>query len=379
MRILYVANRKGIFSGGQISLLELLKGLDTEQFEPVVLCPGEGPMAEKIRTLGITVKLWDMPSAKSLNILRTHKKIEELTALMKDLSVDIVHTNGSRAQFYAASAIKGRRVCLLWHVREAKKDNFFYDRFLGKAADKIICVSNGVAKDRFGRYPIFRKKIQVIHNGVDVHNFTRDEEGRDLVRAEFDIGSGDLLLGIVGLLCSRKGHIFLFKAIEWLSDKFPNLRTLVVGEAIDAEYYLKLKKIVNDLNLKNKVIFAGSRKDIKDVLSALDIFVLPSQSEGFSRVLLEAMACKCPIITTDVEGNNEAIVNGKSGVLVPFGDVAALVKSIEEVISDPDKTRKLAEEAKNRVEECFSIGINVGAIESIYKEVGGGSYYSHRY
>jgi len=371
MRILYIANRADIFSGGQISLLELLKRIDTDKYEPVVLCPGEGEMSEEIRKMGFIVKLWDMPSAKNLNIKRTYKKIRELNALVKSLSVDLVHTNGSRAQFYAAGAIKGTGSRLLWHVREAKRDNIFYDRYLGKSSDKILCVSKGVAKDRFRRYPALKNKIQVIYNGVDVQAFTKNKTDRNIIRNEWGIRQDEVLIGIVGLLCPRKGHKYLFEALKRIPGVLPKIRVLIVGEAIDAEYYIQLNNMVKVLGLNEKVIFSGPRSDIRAVLSALDIFVLPSSSEGFSRVLLEAMACSCSIITTDVEGNNEAVINGESGVLVPFGDAGKLAKEIEELIFLPEKVKKISVGARRRVEECFSIGKNISAIENAYKEMKG--------
>ncbi|MFQ5952356.1 MAG: glycosyltransferase family 4 protein, partial [Candidatus Omnitrophota bacterium] len=310
MRILFIANRPDIFSGGQISLLELLSRVDRSRFEPILLCPGEGSLAEKAKAMGITVHLWEMPTARTLNIIRTAQKINELRSIIRKCSADIVHTNGSRAQFYASLAVKGTKALLIWHVRESVRDILLYDRFLAGSADRIICVSQTVKDKRFGHYPGISSKIDVIYNGADTHEFVMDEQKRKTVRKELGIGSDKTLLGIIGLLVPLKGHLFLFKAMKKVIEKYPDVRLLVMGKAVDEPYAAELKEEAWEMEEEKNVIFLEPSDDIKAVLSALDIFILPSRREGFSRVLLEAMACSLPVIATDVSGNNEAIVDG---------------------------------------------------------------------
>ena len=371
MRILYVANRAEVFSGGQRSLLELLWGLDRSRFEPIVLCPGEGELAKRIRAMDMKVHIWQMPTARSLNIAMMLKKIRELRSIIKEQRADIVHPNGSRAQFYASLAVKKTGARLIWHIRESIRDFYFYDWFLGRSAERIICVSRSVQKERFGRYPGFHSKIRVIYNGVDIHKFVRDDRGRRSIRENLNIGDDNALLGIIALLIPRKGHPVLFKALKLLIEKHPKLRLIVLGKTVDRVYTGRLKKMIQEMKMREKVFFVENNDDIKTVLSALDIFVLPSRKEGFSRVLLEAMACSVPIVASDIGGNNEAIVDGESGFLITYGDIPRLAEAIERLISDTGNARRIGKNARKRVKEKFSIEKHVSSVQKLYEEVKG--------
>jgi glycosyltransferase involved in cell wall biosynthesis len=366
-----MANRSDVFSGGQISLLELLSRLDRTRFEPIVLCPGEGELADKVRSMGITILLWEMPSAKTLNILRTRKAIRELEAVIKENNVDIVHTNGSRAQFYAALAVKGTRARLVWHVRESARDIPLYDRYLVGAATKIICVSEGVKKQRFGHMRKLFPKIRVIYNGVDTGRFVKDREKGNSFRKKLGISEDGLLVGNLGVLVPLKGHCFLFKGIKRIIESHPELKLLVMGKSIDDAYTGRVKDMIWKMGIEKNVLLEVPQGDIQLVLSALDVFILPSQREGFSRVLLEAMACSCPIIATDVSGNNEAIRHDESGLLVPYGDVQSLAGAMEKILADTEGAKRMGQSARKRAKELFSIENHVSQVQELYKELKG--------
>ena len=359
-----------MFSGGQISLLELVSRLDRPRYEPVLLCPGEGQLAYVARGMGVKVLVWEMPGVRRFNIPLIHKKIAELRSIIKDTGADIVHTNGSRAQFYASEAVKGTGARLVWHVRESVKDIPFYDRFLARSADRIICVSKAVSETRFGSSSVNDGRIKVIYNGIDLSRYYRNEEEGLAVRGELEIGNDDVLLGAIGLLIPRKGYEFLFRAVSLVTEKRPGIKLLVAGKTVDGDYMAGLRKMVQESGLAGNVIFTSPRDDVRAVLSAADIFVLSSKSEGFSRVLIEAMACSCPVIATDVAGNNEAVVDGESGVLVPYGNDALLAKAIGSLVSDPERAARLGGNARRRVEENFSIGKSVEEVQRLYEGLG---------
>lgn len=368
MKILYIENRAEVFSGGQISLLELLSGIDKERFEPIVLCPGEGEFAERVREKGIEVILWDMPTARTVNLIKLAQKAVELGSIIQKCGADIVHTNGSRAQFYASLALMGRKdIPLIWHARETIRDNYLYDRFLAASAARIICVSSSVAMEKFGRYPFLKNKLDIIYNGVDVDKFKKDEEGRLEFRRKLSVGEKDILMGIVGLIVPLKGHIGLLEALRMLRGEYSDIKLVICGKVIDESYADSIKETIENAGLKDSVFFMEGSSDIKAVLSALDIFVIPSQREGFSRVLLEAMACALPIIATSVSGNIEAIVQDESGILVPYGDPASLAGSIERLLEmDVAGRKKLGENARQRAASNFSIESHVAKVQDLY-------------
>lgn len=366
MRILFIANKADVFSGGQISLLELLPRLDRSRFSPLVLCPGEGELAEKARKMDLTAHVVNMPTARTINIKRLFQTVKEIRSIIKKYDINVVHTNGSRAQFYASLSVKHTQASLLWHVRESIRDLPLYDWYLAKSADRIVCVSESVKKERFHRYRRLQSKVDVIYNGVDTYKFSRDDSLRKVVREELGLKDDSVLLGIIGLLVPLKGHPFLFEALKPVVEENSDLRLLVLGKSIDEQYTSRIKDMVRKMGIWKNVIFEGPRGDIKAVLSALDIFILPSQREGFSRVLLEAMACSLPIIATDVSGNSEAVVHGESGLLVPYENVGRLTESIAHFIKKPDRAKQMGENARRRAEELFSIDRHASQIQDLY-------------
>lgn len=370
MKILYVANRAEVFSGGQISFLELLSRVDMASFHPLVLCPGEGPLINKIRKMGLDSYVWDMPSARTPNIFKIKSVIDQLRGIILKSGADIVHTNGSRAQLYSSFAIKGTGCKLLWHVRETKRDIPFYDRHLEKASEKILCVSRAVVRERFP-YLSNDDKARVIYNGVDTTRFFNNSEERTRVRKELGLNDGDRLIGVLALIERLKGHHLLLRAMSSIKDKYPNVKLVFAGRAVDERYLNFLKKTAVNLGMGGRVIFPGENSDVRGFLSALDIFVLPSRREGFSRVLLEAMACSSPIIATDVGGNSEAIVDGETGYLVPYGDEGMLTSALEIFLSDASRAKAMGDAARERVQQEFSLEKHVSDVQNLYQEMAG--------
>jgi glycosyltransferase involved in cell wall biosynthesis len=174
----------------------------------------------------------------------------------------------------------------------------------------------------------------------------------------------------VARLIKWKGHLDLISAFPKVAEHFPSAKLLIVGWG-DLES--ELKKKTNELNLENKVIFLGKRNDVYEILKISDIFVLPYnyiglfKGEGVGIAILEAMACKKPVITTIAPGIERAIINDKTGILVPQGDPKALAEAIINLLKDPDKLKKIGEEGFNLVKNKFSIRDKVKEYETVYE------------
>ncbi|MBN1273255.1 MAG: glycosyltransferase family 4 protein [Candidatus Aminicenantes bacterium] len=366
MNILFAANTATLFSGGQISLLELLSSLDRKRFRPLVLCPGSGILSQRIKEMGIPLIIWEMPTARTFHIRRIQRKAQELRGIIKKYQPDIVHTDGSRIQLYASLGIRGTRAKLLWHVRESVRDLPLYDGFLALASNKILCVSHSVKKKRFGWCPWVYPKIEVIYNGVDLKKFFRDKREGASFRKKWSIPPKEYLLGNIGLLAPVKGHPTLLRALRILSKNFPHVRLLIMGKTVDLRYYDRLRGMAGDWRIDKNLMFKGPEENIKGVLSGIDIFILTSQREGFSRALLEAMACSLPIVASNVSGNKEAIINGKTGLLVPYGNARLTAEAIAYLIKHPEEARRMGREARKYAKEKFSIENHVLKIQELY-------------
>ena len=177
------------------------------------------------------------------------------------------------------------------------------------------------------------QKIRVVGNGVDTHKFY--PLAKSEMRATLNLAEDAKVLVTVGGLVERKGFHRVIDCLPSLISHFPTLKYLIVGGAsAEGNWEEKLKQQVKDLNLESHVIFLGPQPPdkLKNILSAADIFVLATRNEGWANVLLEAMACGLPIVTTDVGGNAEVVCSEKLGTIVPFCDEASLNKAIHEAL-----------------------------------------------
>jgi teichuronic acid biosynthesis glycosyltransferase TuaC len=200
-----------------------------------------------------------------------------------------------------------------------------------------------------------------IGNAVDCQRFQPVDRAE--ARQRFGLDEADPVLISVGWLIERKGFHRVIEVLPELVKQHPRLRYLIVGGATGADNMeAQLRQQVAELELEDHVRFLGTMKpdDLKWPLSAADIFVLATRREGWANVFLEAMACGLPVVTTDVDGNPEVVCKPELGSIVPFGEASALVKALQEALSqtwDKAGIRRYAEENSwdNRIAKLIEV------------------------
>ncbi|RYD02072.1 hypothetical protein N752_26850 [Desulforamulus aquiferis] len=205
------------------------------------------------------------------------------------------------------------------------------ERFLARFTDRIITVSDALKQELIEREGLQGKHITTIYNGIDVSRF---ETKNDLmtIRKSMDIPELGPVIGTIARLASQKGLSYFLKAASLLKDYQVNF--LIVG---DGPLMEALQKEAVDLGIQNRVTFAGRREDIPEIMSIIDIFVLPSITEGLPLTILEAMAAGKPVVATQVGGIPEAIVQGKTGLMVPPKDPEALAVSLAGLLGERER------------------------------------------
>jgi glycosyltransferase involved in cell wall biosynthesis len=173
----------------------------------------------------------------------------------------------------------------------------------------------------------------------------------------------------VARLTERKGFKHLFEAVRLLADQGRTLRCLVVGGGASKEKIAALKNYAASLGVSEQILLTGRRSDIPDILSLLEVFILPSLAEGLGRSMLEAMAAGRAIVATTVGGIPEAIEDGKSGILVPPGDPRALAQAIGLLLDNPLKARELGRASRARAELLFDETKMIDGICALYEEL----------
>jgi glycosyltransferase involved in cell wall biosynthesis len=363
-RILYIEGTGNLAGGGQISLLELLKKLNREKFEPFVICPFKGNLTSRLESMGIKTIIIPMGSPKK-NLFSFIFSIKKMRSLFLKLKVNLVHANTSRCALYGGLAAKPLGIPMIWHVRVIESEGL-YDRFLVSLCTKLITVSIAVQK-RFEwllkKYP---EKIAVIYNGVDLREFNPEINGND-VREEFDIPLDIPVAGVLGNLIPWKGQEYFIQAANEVIKTIPRSRFLVVG---DGECRKKLEDLAEKLGLRGKIIFTGRRFDIFRIIAAMDVVVHSSISpEPFARVVIESMATGKPVVAMNEGGIPEVIENNISGILIPPKSSSLMAQAIIDLFKDKEKAKKIGLTARINVEKKFSIEENAKKTEEVYLKI----------
>jgi glycosyltransferase involved in cell wall biosynthesis len=185
---------------------------------------------------------------------------------------------------------------------------------------------------------------------------------------QLGLGAGSKLIATVGRLAEAKGHSFLIDAAKPIISRFPEAHFLIIG---DGDLRGSLERQTDESGVTENVHFLGYSEVVADLLTAADLFVLPSLWEGLSVALLEAMAAAKPIVATAVAGTEEALVPGRTGLVVPPGDSQALADGILQLLRDPARAQAMGQAARQRVERQFSAERNAAEHVALYRRLSG--------
>jgi glycosyltransferase involved in cell wall biosynthesis len=327
-------------------------------------------LEKSFRDLGI--KIFSLPRRFGFDPL----PVWQLRRLMRERRIDIVQTTLLWADIVGVLAAHwaGVPAILSWETVSHEGDPFHgnFQRRAGyewamKKVDLIIPVSEEIKRSLIRRRHIPAHKIRVIHYGVDLKKFyPNGHDSAAAKRMEFAAPDDAILIGILARLEPPKGHRFFIEAFAEVVKKFPQARALFIGDGV---LRAELETRVRQLGLYEHIKFLGARNDVNEILNAIDLFVLPSVSEGLPNVLLEAMACRKPVIATEVGGIPEVVRSGENGFLVPPGDSAALQAQLLQCLSQRQKWAEVAQCGRVTVETTFSLERQIAGFESVYAEL----------
>jgi sugar transferase (PEP-CTERM/EpsH1 system associated) len=307
------------------------------------------------------------------NTLRPHLRIWQLLGKLRPA---IVHTRNLPAlEFLPVAAVAGIRGRI---HGEHGRDIYDVDgssrkyTLLRKAVNPFVSRYTAVSKDLTQWLGRMVGGDRVIHicNGVDTDRFYARPRTRQPLGPEGFAGEGTILVGTVGRMQAVKDQVTLVRAflrlIQTDNDARKRLRLIMVGDGPLREEAQKLLCISGAEHL---AWLPGERRDIPEIMRALDLFVLPSIAEGISNTILEAMSTGLPVVATRVGGNSELVVEGKTGSLVPASDPTAMATAIRAYLRDPGKLLENGMAGRKRVEKHFSIDSMVSGYLNVYDTV----------
>jgi glycosyltransferase involved in cell wall biosynthesis len=382
MRILYV-NHTGHVSGSERVLIDTLRVLDRERYEPVVMCPMHGGLAEEI--LATRVECLPLPSFRARfamhpgqivrSLFPVFKAAQALRRQIRVLAPGLIHANSVRAGLLATLAAAGTGTPVIWHVHDTLPKHSVSTLLrlfvLTARNTRAIGVSTATTQRFCGGVPI-AGRVRTIHNGIDLSRFAPNPAGSRAFREELGLSSDSFLVCAVGQICERKGLLELIDALRRIRAKVPQMHLAIVGRVVfrHEEGYLEaLRVAVKSWGVEDLVHFCGERKDVSAVLHASDLAVLNSRDEPFGLVLVEAMACGAPVLAARIGGIPEIVTDGENGWLVEPGDTEALASKLLHLLSSRDELRRAAEQAQRVTCPRFSIDRYQSELMALYDEL----------
>jgi glycosyltransferase involved in cell wall biosynthesis len=338
-------------------ILSLVEHANRSQFSPVVLTlHADGPVADRIRALGIEVETVGGPGMAGASLVR------RLANRLRELEIDVLHTHNPAPHQHGAAARMMARTPVLVHTKHGR-NNFptrarrWAEIVAGRFSDMVVAVSDDAAEVARSIDKVPPHKLRMIHNGIALPPRTQ--------RGEPGAGSRPTAVHIARL--NRiKDQPTLLRAARVVADRVPGFRLDIVGDGPMGDI---VRQLATDLGLADTVVFHGMQQNVWPYLDGADLFVLSSLSEGVSITLLEAMAAGLPIVATDVGGNREVVRNSVTGLLVPVGDHLALAERMVELLEDRPRAHRMGDAGRERVESDFNISRTVAEYETLYLDL----------
>jgi len=353
-------------------LCDLVANLDRGMFKIMVACPPESAIAQDMAALGIEVIPLNIKGELSPG--SDWQVIKELRSILRDRRIDILHAHSSKAGLVGriAALLAGTPVIVFTvhnfifydHMSTLKKKIYAWaERILAHPTCAIITVSRALRDGLIQAEGIDPGKIVTIYNGIDIKPFEAPVD-KDEVRRKLNLGPGPVI-GTVARLAPQKGVSYLVEAALRVVQDYPDARFLIAG---DGPLLPELEQQAAGLGISDNIRFLGYRDDIAQLLAVLDVFVLPSVTEGLGLTVLEALAAGCPVVATAVGGIPEIVEFGQTGLLAQAKDSGDIAKQILYLLNNPDEAARMAATGKAMIKEKFALEPMVRSTTRVYLE-----------
>ena len=354
--------------GAQENTLYTCENLDKNKFDVLLICGKGGILDEKTKN----IKTYFVKE-----LIREINPIKDLIALVKIYKIlkkekpDIVHTHSSKAGIIGRWAAYLAKVCKIVHTFHGfgfhDYQNFLIkyiyiatERLTATITDRFIAVSHeNITKglqNKIGTKGIY----SMIRSGIKLQNYQTQIDIK-MKRQEFGI-TNEKVVGMIACFKPQKSPLDFVSVAESICKENANTKFLLVGDGILRN---KIESLISKLNLKDKIILTGWRKDVNEIIKIFDVFVLTSLFEGLPRVVIEAMASGIPVVATYIDGTREIVHEGLTGFVTQPHEIEKMAERVLRLLNNPNLCEKLTSEAKKRISE-FDIDLMVKQQEELY-------------
>lgn len=369
IRVLHLIDSNGMY-GAETVVLTLLENLLTSSYHCILGCIRDSktavpPITKGAQTSNIPLHYFTMK--RGLNLFG----LQRIVKYIRDKNIRIVHSHGYKPNIYLAS-LPFRKFKTISTVHGWAKNTAglkmriyeFLDSISLKRMDRVVAVSKAVKNDLKER-GLRKEKIDLIYNGIKISSRISQFD-TSYIRQQFGLSNDDFVIGTAGRLTTIKGHYYLIEAMPAILREIKTCTLLIAG---DGPLQNNLTILIQKLNLSAHVKLIGYINDMDQFLSMIDIFALPSLSEGLPVSLLEALALGKPVLASAVGGIPEVITHYNEGVLIPPADTLSISKAIITIFQDKVKRTRIAALGKKLVEDKFSSKAMADHYSNIYSKL----------
>ena len=351
--------------GGEKVLLDLVQLIDKDKFEVFVILPDTGWLYSQLKTV-TSVNLTIINGKGRFSI----KYLLRLIRFLKKYDIDIIHSHLLGVSLYScmASFVTNTRVVCTIHGAVDSHHSMSKLKLLiiSLLATKIIFVSISLQRYFLDNFSLASDKCTTIYNGVNISNYTREEDYT--LKKELDLPKESILIGLVGNITPSKGYDILIKAAKIIIEEYPTALFLIAGDR-RGTLYDSLLEIRTQYQLETKIRFLGFVEEVRHFLENLDIFVLSSISEGFSLSTVEAMSLGLPVVVTKCGGPEEIVTNNENGIIVSLGDEKALAAGVIRLLNNRKLRKDLGSVAMQTIAKKFDSSIMLGRHMELYRSI----------
>lgn len=354
----------GNIGGGEVSLLLTFKYLNREKFSSVVVSLQKGNFPDKLKLMEERIYVFHKASP-----LHSFIVIFKIIKTIISHKINLVHINGMDIRGSIASWLCGKPA--ISHLRVIFPFTWI-DYLNGYLSKYIITISKAVQNEYCKNHPGLLNKTKVIYNAVDFKDLP--------CRYKSNI---EPIIGAIGRIHPCKGYEYLIESLTGVQKYYPLCKLIVIGGVEDIKmcknYYKILLNLTEKLNLSENVKFIGFKDNISQYMQSMDLIVMPSVeietkkggkiTEGFGRVLIEAMAMEIPVIASKVGGIPEIIEHNVTGILVPQKDPKSLTKAILDLLKDKERRMELGKRGREKVIAHFGPENYIKQVEGLYNSI----------
>lgn len=363
MRILHVSTIIE-WRGGDSQMLTTYNILkDYQDIDQYILCPTGSVLESKCLDQKIPHYTASRNSKFSIAF------IKQLIRVVKKEKIDILHVHDSNAFSLSLLALKFLKNVKFVYSRKRNnriKKNYFKNlKYNNNRIERIVCVSKAVKEVLL---PVVKKpdKIDVIYDGIDITKYN-PKKTREILKADYNIPEETKVIGNVAGLTRQKDLFTFLKAAKEIQSNFKgDIKFLIVGQGPLEE---ELKAYANKLGIDKDIIFTGFRSDVPKILPEFDLFMISSETEGLPLSVMEAFACKVPVVATAAGGTGEAVIHETTGMISPVKNSEMLASNALKILENMELKEKVIKNGYELVHEKFTLEVMQKAYYNFYKSL----------